>query len=676
MEPSAAQGRIAWGEDLSHPMLAGLQQKDFFTWGENVLVYKNAYLKPTRGAKSLVQCDSRLRNSALTEIPVGKGVLVVCQLTVGENIERNAVAQKLLANGINYGLGYQLEKRPVRVFADNNSTLGKTLDALGLQYEKAGSVAEALGGNSKRLAIVSAVPANLKTLAADRTKVDAFTKSGGYLVLHGLTPEGLSDYNKLVGVDHIIRPFRRERVTFPRAKNPLTAGLSLGDIVLLSGERIFDFTSDEYVASDIYSYVVDLDDVAPFAQFENEFNQMMTNGFVSADAWKYIVNVNAPANPPLDFKLNFPKPQEIAGMEWIGNTFYYPVTKVDLIFDGKPEQTASVKTLPNNDPQLFTFDKPISGTNLVLRLADWIKIPGKNSVTGLDNIRLFAKRPADFAQRVKPMLNVGGLVEYPQNNGGIILCNLLFKDMETVPLNREKKKTILATVLRNLNAPFSGGASVIVGTKLNYTPVDLSKQANQYRDERGWFGDKALTFKDLPTGKQSFGGVPFEIFSFPTSPVPTAIMLGVDGVPNNLAQEVKGIPINRKADALFFLHTARIDSRRNNDELRDKKKYEMLRYVVTYADGQTVSIPIYAEIDIDDYRQKTPMPLPGANLAWSKPFTNSDLSAAAWVKQWDNPRPDVEIKSVDVMYGKEQRGVPAILAISAATQPNKETAIR
>jgi hypothetical protein len=552
---------------------------------------------------------------------------------------------------------------------DNGQNLGGTLDALGLQYEKASSPLDALTGNGKRLAIVSATPANLKMLADNQARLKTFVESGGYLILHGLTPDGMSDYNRLVGFDHMIRPFRRERVTFPRAKNPLTAGLSLGDIVLLSGERIFPWTSDEYVASDIYSYVVDLDDVAPFAKFENDFVQMMTNGFVSADAWKYIVNVDAPKTPPLDFKLEFPKPQEIVGMEWIGNTFYYPVTKAELIFDGKADQTASVKTLPNNDPQTFTFDKPISGTTLTLRLADWIKVPGKNAVTGLDNIRLFARRPADWSQRVRPLLNVGGLVEYPRGSGGIILCNLLFKEAEAVPINREKKRTILATVLRNLNAPFAGGASVIVGTKLNYTPVDISKQANQYRDERGWFGDAALTFKDLPTGRQTFAGVPFNIFTFTTSPVPTVIMLGGAGIPNNPAQDVKGIPVERKADALFFLHTARIDARRNNDEIRDKKKFEMLRYVINYADGQTATIPIYAELDIDDYRQKTPRPLPGANLAWTKPFANSDLSAAAWVKQWDNPRPDVAIKSVDVVYGADRRGVPAVLAITTATVP-------
>ncbi len=36
------------------PALAGLESKDFFTWGDDEIVYRNAYLKPTRGAKSLI----------------------------------------------------------------------------------------------------------------------------------------------------------------------------------------------------------------------------------------------------------------------------------------------------------------------------------------------------------------------------------------------------------------------------------------------------------------------------------------------------------------------------------------------------------------------------------------------------------------------------------------------
>ena len=184
---------------------------------------------------------------------------------------------------------------------------------------------------------------------------------------------------------------------------------------------------------------------------------------------------------------------------------------------------------------------------------------------------------------------------------------------------------------------------------------------------RGWFGDKQFTFAALPTGKQTFGNVTYQIYDFATSPVPTAIMLGGPNVPGNLKEEVKGIPVGRKADALFFLQAARIDQPLNEQDRREKKRYEMLKYVIHYADGQTVEVPIYEDVDIADYRQKTPLALPGAQFAWTRKFDNSEDSAVAYSKQWNNPRPNVEIRSVDVVYGKDRRGVPALLALSAAT---------
>jgi beta-galactosidase len=126
-------------------------------------------------------------------------------------------------------------------------------------------------------------------------------------------------------------------------------------------------------------------------------------------------------------------------------------------------------------------------------------------------------------------------------------------------------------------------------------------------------------------------------------------------------------PINRKADALFFLHTARIDQRRNNDELRDNKRFEMARYIINYADGQSVALPIYSEIDIENYKQETPKAIPGAQLAWVSKYEGSNESAVAYSKQWNNPHPDVTIKSIDMTYGADKRGVPVLLAITAAT---------
>ena len=38
----------------------------------------------------------------------------------------------------------------------------------------------------------------------------------------------------------------------------------------------------------------------------------------------------------------------------------------------------------------------------------------------------------------------------------MVLCNLNLQENEAVPVNKTKKRTILATVLRNLKAPFAG----------------------------------------------------------------------------------------------------------------------------------------------------------------------------------------------------------------------------
>ena len=149
-------------------------------------------------------------------------------------------------------------------------------------------------------------------------------------------------------------------------------------------------------------------------------------------------------------------------------------------------------------------------------------------------------------------------------------------------------------------------------------------------------------------------------------PIPTAIMLRGKGIPGDLPESVEGIPVGKRADALFFLHTARIDRRRSPRDAAENKQCETARYVVHYADGQSVDIPIYSEIDIDDYRQEEPRILTGATLAWVRPYEGTDYSAVAYMKQWNNPRPEAEIRTIDIRYGEDRRGTPAVLAITTA----------
>ena len=91
------EGRIAFIEDATHPAVLGLKQRISSTWSPGEVVYRNAYLKPTRDARSIVQCHDKLAESALVEVPVGTGLLLLCQLRVGETSATNAVARAALA---------------------------------------------------------------------------------------------------------------------------------------------------------------------------------------------------------------------------------------------------------------------------------------------------------------------------------------------------------------------------------------------------------------------------------------------------------------------------------------------------------------------------------------------------------------------------------------------------
>ena len=177
-------GRTAFAEDVSHPLLRGLQDKDFFTWEPGEVVYKNAYLKPQRSARSLVQCNESLLNSALLTIPINDGLLTLCQLVVGERLGDHPAAQTLLLNALDHSAGYQLEF--LATAATVEPALAQVLDSINLQYAPAADPAQAI--TKGKIAVVSATPANLKTLAANAGQLRQFYEAGGWLVLHDLRP--------------------------------------------------------------------------------------------------------------------------------------------------------------------------------------------------------------------------------------------------------------------------------------------------------------------------------------------------------------------------------------------------------------------------------------------------------------------------------------------------------
>ena len=669
MDAAVNAGSLGFPDDISSPILADLKEKDFIDWGADGILYRDAYVKPTSGGKSIIQCDLGLGNSGIVEMPSGDGSLLLSQLTIAGNLKTSSVAQRLLLNMLHYAEHFKLSYLNTVAAADSNPPLKKALDSMGLKYESVSDAATAIA-KPGQIAILDATPACLKTLASDPAKIKAFTSTGGWIVLNNLTPDGLTDFDKLVGVDHIMRPFHAEKVTWPKVRTLLSAGISGSDIALGTGQQIVPYQAGEWPDANSFSYVVDLDDIAPFGTSTYGHWGNAINNFTQADgAWQLIQNDHA---KNMVVPITLPKAEKILQFTWVSDTNYAGTTKIQVTINNKDYV---FNTQPNGDPQTFDLPDQPTAASLTVKIIAWQPNPKMGAdaadVVGIDNIYIKVARPDSFYQRVKPFLNIGTIVEYPMGKGGVLLCNIKFSDSEANLANIGKKRILLSGILHNLKAPFASEKAIIAGGNLVFTPIDISKQANQLRGAAGWFGDKAHTFADLPSGKQVFANVTYDIYHFTTSVVPEAIMLGGSNIPGNLPASVTGIPVNQKADALFFLQAARLDARRGPDEVKNNTRYEMADYVVHYADGSDVNVPIYAEISVDDYQQASPNPIEKAQIAWTSPYKDENKFAVAYSMQWNNPHPDLEIKSVDLIFGPNQRGIPALLALTAAIDPTR-----
>ena len=686
LETTDHTGSISFAEDLNHPALAGLDQADFFCWSGDEVDYRHSYKKGSKGFRSLVQCDTLLGETALAECQVNEGLMLLCQVAVGTKLAEDPVAQRLFDNLLDYAADYQAAHKATALMVDAASPKGKLLAESGL---KSTAVTDPLAALDAKygIAVIDATPANLKILAANVAKVQGFTKAGGWLMLWGLTPEGLADYNTIVGFTHVIRPFQMERVTLASPRDPLTAGLSLRDIVMDSGREIFNFMSLKFPAEDEFTSIVDYDEVGPFITFPSleEMGQPkdsapgwdhwpgnMVNNYTSDDTWRFCYMIAMDRGQKTKWTMELPQPEELTSFGIVINQIYDKITKINFYFDEDPTPF-TVTTRTTHDRQDF----PIAGRKakkITMEIADWEK-SGAANVIGIDNMWIGVKRSPEFLKTIHPLLNIGGLVRYNEGKGGILLNDLNILDHEANPINAEKKSTITKTLLKNLGTTFEGGATVVVGADIVYNPVELApavctaytkKDANP-----AWFSGGPGDLSAVPVGDQKFAGVAYKLPDFRTSPVPSAAMLKGPGsqAPNDT---ITGIAVKAKVEALFFLHTlnATGDAHNWKPQQNNPEPPVVFVYVVHYADGSSVEIPVQWKKGIGHWVDTKPIALPEAQVAWAEPFPGQkDQLAVLYSMQWNNPKPNVAIDSIDMKYGKDgaRWGCPALLALTGAT---------
>ena len=139
--------------------------------------------------------------------------------------------------------------------------------------------------------------------------------------------------------------------------------------------------------------------------------------------------------------------------------------------------------------------------------------------------------------------------------------------------------------------------------------------------------------KSLPWGVENCNGIPFDFIRPDHNKNLTAIGLGDFGGKGKFS-EVRGVKIDSKASALYFLHAAAGDA-----------EGEIARYAVNYSDGTKAEIPIVMNRNVGAWDAVLN---PDKNAETVAGFINPD-NRGLYVWKWENPFPHKLIKSVDAV---------------------------
>ncbi|MCL1887256.1 MAG: hypothetical protein FWF96_00075 [Kiritimatiellaeota bacterium] len=698
-EPTAFVGRIAFLENPGHPVFAGLNDDDFFCRSKDHITYRNVWRKSS-SLKSLAQCDEELNFSAYFEAPTGDGLLALCQFAVGDKLDAaDPVMTRLFDNLVNRLADYTPVRKEVRSLLGADTPAGRALARTGAWATQHAGLDAAVPAPEQAGNVLLAAPMSVVAgaSAAQLEKLRAFMEAGGWLVINDLAPENLAAFNALVGVENLLRPMAMERVQFAPRRDWVAAGLSTGDLVMDTGKKIFNWMELREPVSDMFSQVVDAaNDLAPFspgpfsphhndehvAKHPDGNSRNMVNGFTGDDTWMWIWQTGTGEGAVWIAK--WEKPYPLASVEIAPNHGYQRMKAVELRFDDDPEPMR-LELANDKSPQTFDLGGR-TAQKLTFRAVEYHTLEQfRGQLTGVDTMRIFAARGDDWQARVLPVDNIGGIVRYdigragsPLPAGGVLLVNLLFQDEETNPVNRGKKDTILKTLLSNLGAVFAEGGRPTAGWRLDYRPIPIAQQhfnlcLTQDLAPAWFMQPNKDDLSRMPAGEQMFADIRFATMDFRTSPVAGAVSLhGNNGRLPADVTEATGIEVGGKADCLYFLHTwnASNDIWNRRDHAGDPRPWPMFTYRVNYADGESVEVPVAWQRDIGHWQAESPVSYANAALAWVGPAPEgSNLRPVVYAMQWDNPSPEKEIASVDLLRAANGRwGAPALLAITAATK--------
>lgn len=274
--------------------------------------------------------------------------------------------------------------------------------------------------------------------------------------------------------------------------------------------------------------------------------------------------------------------------------------------------------------------------------------------------------PEDSAdERVRRLTRPGGLIEVAVGEGRVVLSTLRLD--EPVPALAVTVTRLRSLLLTNLGCTLRGDGGAARARKerlrtYDFFTVDLAPYANRgYRDDQakgtvGWTNQGENDMRDLPTGRQRFADIPFDLAA------PKGVITLHSRSANNTdcPKEVSGIKVGRRADVLFFLHTMAWGAP------------SPFRYRINYAGGAEVMFEVREGQHVVDWwseptRYAEAMERHGLFFAWQgdNPMHKGVVLPGC---EWRNPQPERVIESIDFLTVPESgfRPVPVLAAITGA----------
>ncbi len=190
------------------------------------------------------------------------------------------------------------------------------------------------------------------------------------------------------------------------------------------------------------------------------------------------------------------------------------------------------------------------------------------------------------------------------------------------------------------------------------TCIDLTEAYNGHLDS-GWIPAEAYeghedTLHQLPKGIQQLDGVTWDIRGV----VSTGRVGYQPFIRWRIGREVLGIPVHHSARRLHFLHAAQF-----GNHVGERAG----TYRIHYTDGSTADLPLIAGRDIGEWWDGFQFSRCDAgSLAWEGATawsTRNEHRVHLYHRAWDNPHPDREIRSIDLI-AEGYAVIPFVVALS------------